>query len=209
MSKLETNTIDNISGSSTLTIGSTNTSAISVGSPISNGLTLSDNILFDTASKGIYLGVTSATASNLLDDYEEGTWTPTYVSGLGSFGSITYLVQSGYYTKIGRIVQITFNIATNAITVGTASADVRLSGLPFSISSSGATGGAAVFGTAWGGDNPSFVALENGNSFLNLNYRTTSNGNLTASDVNDLSTGSNANKVLGSFTYQTAQQQRR
>jgi hypothetical protein len=44
------------------------------------GLTLSDNILFDTASKGIYLGVTSATASNLLDDYEEGTWTPTVTS---------------------------------------------------------------------------------------------------------------------------------
>ena len=40
---------------------------------LSSGLTLSDNILFDTASKGIYLGVTSATASNLLDDYEEGT----------------------------------------------------------------------------------------------------------------------------------------
>jgi hypothetical protein len=204
MSKLETNTIDTVSGSSTLTIGSTNTSAISVGSPISNGLTLSDNILFDTASKGIYLGVTSATAANLLDDYEEGTWTPTYVSGLGSFGSITYLGQSGYYTKIGRIVQITFNISTNAITVGTASADVRISGLPFSISSSGATGGAAVFGTAWGGDNPSFVALESGNSYLNLNYRTTSNGNLTASDVSDLSTGSNANKILASFTYQTA-----
>jgi len=204
MSKLETNTIDNISGSSTLTIGDSNTTTISVGSPISNGLTLSDNILFDTASKGIYLGVTSATAANLLDDYEEGTWTPTYVSGLGSFGSITYLGQSGYYTKIGRIVQITFIISTNAITVGTASADVRISGLPFSISSSGVTSGASVFGTAWGGDNPSFVALESGNSYLNLNYRTTSNGNLTASDVSDLSTGSNANKILASFTYQTA-----
>ena len=103
MSKLETNTIDNISGSSTLTIGSTNTSAISVGSPISNGLTLSDNILFDTASKGIYLGVTTATATNLLDDYEEGTWTPTAYSG------ITGLSVNGSqntYTKVGRLVTV-------------------------------------------------------------------------------------------------------
>jgi hypothetical protein len=153
-------------------------------------------------SGGIYIGGT--TSANYLDDYEEGTWTPTYVSGIGSFTSITYLSQSGYYTKIGRIVQVTFVISTNAITQGTANADIRISGLPFSISSSGVTSGAAVFGTAWGGENPSFVALENGNNYLNLNYRTTSSGNLIATDVNDLSIGSNANKILGSFTYQTA-----
>jgi len=203
MSELKVNKISPRSGTDVTLGDSGDTFTLGSGANIA-GLTLSDNILFDTASKGIYLGVTSATASNLLDDYEEGTWTPAYVSGLGSFGSITYLGQSGYYTKIGRIVQITFVISTNAITVGTASADVRISGLPFSISSSGVTSGAAVFGTAWGGDNPSFVALESGNSYLNLNYRTTSNGNLTASDVSDLSTGSNANKILASFTYQTA-----
>jgi hypothetical protein len=57
--------------------------AISVASGASltsPGLTLSDNILFNAASKGIYLGVTTATASNLLDDYEEGTCTPAYSS---------------------------------------------------------------------------------------------------------------------------------
>ena len=44
---------------------------------IGKGLgTIDDNIVFGTASKGIYLGVTTATASNLLDDYEEGTFTP-------------------------------------------------------------------------------------------------------------------------------------
>ena len=105
MSKLETNTIDNISGSSTLTIGSTNTSAISVGSPISNGLTLKDNILFDTASKGIYLGVTSATASNLLDDYEEGTWTPVVDTANGFSTGITS-TSNAKYVKIGNIVNV-------------------------------------------------------------------------------------------------------
>jgi|TARA_R100000479_G_C6296488_1_gene168572 hypothetical protein len=125
MSKLETNTIDNISGSSTLTIGSTNTSAISVGSPISNGLTLSDNILFDTASKGIYLGVTTATATNLLDDYEEGTWTPTAYSG------ITGLSVNGSqntYTKVGRLVTVYCEI--NSFT-GKGSGTLQIGGLPF------------------------------------------------------------------------------
>ena len=55
------------------------------------------NISFPQAGAGIYLGVTAGTASNLLDDYEEGTWTPVSGGGNGS---------TAYYTKIGRLVQI-------------------------------------------------------------------------------------------------------
>ena len=66
-------------------LGSGSFSNITGVGTLSSGLTLSDNILFDTASKGIYLGTTSATASNLLDDYEEGTWTPA-VTGETGFG---------------------------------------------------------------------------------------------------------------------------
>jgi hypothetical protein len=78
MSELKVNKISPRSGTD-VTLGDSG-DAISVASGASltsPGLTLSDNILFNAASKGIYLGVTSATASNLLDDYEEGTWTPT------------------------------------------------------------------------------------------------------------------------------------
>ena len=49
---------------------------------------------------GIYLGVSSATASNLLNDYEYGTWTPTTNTGQGL--SIT----DAHYTKIGKMVLI-------------------------------------------------------------------------------------------------------
>ena len=35
--------------------------------------TLDDNITFSTAGKGVHLGVTSATSSNLMDDYEEAS----------------------------------------------------------------------------------------------------------------------------------------
>ena len=136
MSKLETNTIDNISGSSTLTIGSTNTSAISVGSPISNGLTLKDNILFDTASKGIYLGVTSATASNLLDDYEEGTWTPVITSG-GNTLTVSGGTQFYKYIKVGKMCSLFYNAGNVTVSGTAASGDQRITGLPFQ----GATGG--------------------------------------------------------------------
>ena len=66
----------------------------------------SGNWLPAATDHGIYLGVNSATAANLLDDYEEGTYTPTVggASG-GSFGlsSGSDLLQ---YTKVGRIVHI-------------------------------------------------------------------------------------------------------
>jgi hypothetical protein len=63
------------------------------------------NILFGTASKGVYLGVTSATAANLLDDYEEGTFTPTL---LGSSSNPVISAGSfvGHYRKVGDVVFI-------------------------------------------------------------------------------------------------------
>ena len=132
MSKLETNTIDTVSGTTNLTIGSTNSSTISVGSPISNGLTLSDNILFDTASKGIYLGVTSATASNLLDDYEEGTWNPD-VYNVSSNNS-TWSLKVGRYLKIGD--QVTCWFLCDSGNSGTSGSGLTVGGLPFTIGSS-------------------------------------------------------------------------
>jgi hypothetical protein len=75
MSELKVNKISPRSGTDVTLGDSGDTFTLGSGANIA-GLTLSDNILFDTASKGIYLGVTSATASNLLNDYEFGTWTP-------------------------------------------------------------------------------------------------------------------------------------
>src|SRR6056300_51299 len=59
-----------------------------------------NNLLPASASAGIYLGVNSATAANLLDDYEEGTWTPSITGATG----VTNL--TGSYTKVGNLVTI-------------------------------------------------------------------------------------------------------
>jgi hypothetical protein len=86
------------------------------------------NLVFETAAKGIYLGVTSATASNLLDDYEEGDWTPTFISNSGA--SIYSGSSVGKYTKIGRAVTISARFPNTHALSGTTSY-LRLSGLPF------------------------------------------------------------------------------
>jgi hypothetical protein len=62
-------------------------------------------------SGGVYLGGT--VAANYLDDYEEGTWTPT-ISVLGS-GSVTISVAYGTYTKVGTLVNIEGYIDLSAI----------------------------------------------------------------------------------------------
>ena len=72
-------------------------------------------------------------ASNALDDYEEGTWTPTFF-GSSTAGTYTYTTSgnSPYanYTKIGRTV--TLQVMLNNITESSAgSGDVFVGGLPF------------------------------------------------------------------------------
>ena len=133
MSKIEVDAIEPQSGT-TLTIGASGDSVTlgSGASLTSPGLTLSDNILFNTASKGIYLGVTSATASNLLEDYEEGTFTPT-IEGSSSPGTHTYGLQLGKYTKVGNKVTIQLQVNWSSGTgSGTA---MYVKGLPFTQSS--------------------------------------------------------------------------
>jgi len=86
---------------------------------------VTDNILLTASSKGIYLGVTSATASNLLDDYEEGTFTPGY--NQSSANNVTL----GKYTKIGNMVIVNIRLAVQQ--TGSTTALGKLTGLPFTI----------------------------------------------------------------------------
>jgi hypothetical protein len=66
-------------------------------------------------------------ATNALNDYEEGTFTPTIV-GVTTAGTGTYITQTGRYTKIGNCVRVEININWTAHT-GTGA--MRISGLPF------------------------------------------------------------------------------
>lgn len=90
----------------------------------------------------------SSTDVNTLDDYEEGTWTPS----IG--GTATYTIQSGSYTKIGNKVFIEGRLTINLVGTGSVS---TISGLPFTVSSSEPSGGCKV--TYWQNAASSFVFL--------------------------------------------------
>jgi hypothetical protein len=80
------------------------------------------------AGAGIQFNGDTADA-NSLDDYEEGIWTPT-LSGAG--GDATYLsgYRNGWYTKIGRVVNIAWFISFSKNTL---SGTLRLTNLPFAL----------------------------------------------------------------------------
>ena len=87
------------------------------------------DITFKTADKGVNLGVTSGAASNLLHDYEEGTWTAA-LSGTGSSSGQGYDNQTMQYTKVGRMVYITGTLDMSS--KGTLGGDyIKITGLPF------------------------------------------------------------------------------
>jgi len=93
-----------------------------------------EKIRFQPAGGISFNGDTAA--ANALDDYEEGTWTPSFTSGV-SGGS--YSVQSGNYTKVGRLVMISCRIDGNGLS---ATADnLLIGGLPFTSVSSNTAGG--------------------------------------------------------------------
>ena len=85
-------------------------------------LTLTTGNLIVASGQGIDFSATSSGSgtmtSELLSDYEEGTWTPA--PGSGTFSSAT-----GRYTKVGQLVTVHFNI-----TVGTGGA-ANMTGAPF------------------------------------------------------------------------------
>tara|TARA_R100000234_G_scaffold44281_1_gene26351 strand:- start:361 stop:1137 length:777 start_codon:yes stop_codon:yes gene_type:complete len=91
-------------------------------------LNSSGNIVLPSSNAGIHLGVTSATASNLLDDYEEGTFTPDVKN---QSSSSTFSVRIGNYVKIGRLVLAHFYC--DGGNTGTAGSNLVISGLPFTV----------------------------------------------------------------------------
>jgi len=102
------------------------------------GRTLTLQGATDSAGTGIAFPATQSASSdvNTLDDYEEGTWTPTVTSGSGT---ITTLTTAGQYRKIGSLVvlQFQYNITNN----GTGSGYISITNLPFS-GSANTSGGA-------------------------------------------------------------------
>ena len=103
-------------------------------------------------------GSASGSASAILDDYEEGTWTPTlYYSGSGS---ATLSEALGNYTKIGREIHVLITMTVSA--QGSGSGNAYIGGFPFT---SGSFSGGRINGTL-----TYITGFSNLNSQLNIYF---------------------------------------
>ena len=178
---LKVDNIQNASGTAAMAIdGSGN---ITIPQAVT-GMTLSDNIVFNTANKGIHLGVTSAQSTNLLNDYETGTFTPSWN------GYPSPHATAGSYTKIGRQVVVYAELVTANVND---TSEVQIDNLPFTIS--GNRGG----GLVW----------HNRTSLYAFDLLTVMNANTTGCKLNTVTGSSNVVGVkyvdsgeptLGGFT---------
>jgi hypothetical protein len=102
---------------------SINASQIQTPITLPGDVTLSTgNLVIGTSGKGIDFSATPGTGtSELLADYERGTWTPTG-------NNITYTAASGIYVKVGALVTLYYSV-TFPVTVDVNQA--RLGGLPY------------------------------------------------------------------------------
>jgi len=86
-------------------------------------------------------GNASGMTSELLNDYETGTWTPT----VNGWTSVTYITRQGVYTKVGNLVTAWVYLQFSGTNGAT---NVTISGLPFGVSDGGGTyarGGAPTY----------------------------------------------------------------
>ena len=135
-----------------------------------------------SSGTGIAFPATQSASSdaNTLDDYEEGTWTPTDGSGAG----LTFSATSGncLYTKIGRLVTVSFVIVYPTTA---SSATNQINGLPFTASNTSNN----VFGGS-----PSWTTLGTGMTFM-------INGNQSTFNVYNFSGSTLTNVNLTGVVY--------
>ena len=117
---------------------------------------------------GITFPATQSASSdaNTLDDYEEGTWTPTFAFGGGTTG-VTYSTNVGTYIKVGRLVTLwCYLVLTNK---GSSTGAAVIRGMPFAQSMT----------YAYGGGNSQFYG-----NFASLGNGIIGDGNNGATEIN-------------------------
>ena len=141
----------------------------------------------------------SGSTSEVLDNYEEGTWTPTVNNG---FSGISYVIQRGWYVRIGDLIHVSFFLRFNATG---ASTHMKFSGLPIvaaNLSPAYSSGGNVTFTNIPGIDSSSNAGNQSiwlgGNSSI---FELFSNGNSSSATG---SGGFSNKEIYGVITYRVA-----
>lgn len=138
--------------------------------------------------------------ANVLDDYEEGTWTPGVTFATPGNLAVAYSTQNGRYTRIGRLVLAYFSCITSSFTHSTASGAFTITGLPFTINATLAPVGCLyVGGYTWTPVDDLVMRGAGGGTVMTL-YKSSSGAAPAQASVTHFPTGAAVN-MQGSIMY--------
>jgi hypothetical protein len=160
---------------------------------------LAGNLVIGTSGKGIDFSATPGTGtSELLADYEEGTWTPSIAN---SFNNYTHTIQVGRYTKVGNLVTVEFTLAWTTTNAGALTFFIE--GLPFTpvtLTNYASAGSLGVINNLT--NTNQIVCQVESNSAQAKFYARVSGSAATALASSNWNTAGTANQVSGTITYQ-------
>lgn len=117
------------------------------------------------ANGGVYLGGTGA--ANLLDDYEEGTWSPVISDATSGGNTGTSTVTYATYTKVGNLVHLKARLL-NMDTTGMGSGNIYVQGVPFAADGDGDGVASMSYFTAAANSLGIVPSIDNGASHIKL-----------------------------------------
>jgi hypothetical protein len=129
-----------VAGTTTLTLPATSGTVALTASPTFTGQATIPTINLTGGQITFPATAVPSADANTLDDYEEGTFTPSIVGGTTA-GTASYTVAQGYYTKIGNRVFLQCYINWSS---GTGTGSLLIGNLPFTSSSSSSSQGGFV-----------------------------------------------------------------
>jgi hypothetical protein len=139
------------------------------------------------SGSGISFPATQSASSNVntLDDYEEGTWTPT-----SSTGGWTFSIDDAQYVKIGKQVSVWASISNTGSGNGS---QIVIGGLPFSVPAN--CYAVSVFDTGGNSKTGSYIRANSGGTLAYAWYVSTSRQSLLGTDI------SGSSYILFNWTY--------
>jgi hypothetical protein len=156
------------------------------------------NLIQGTAAKGINFTANTPAAgmtSQLLNWYEEGTWTPALAFGGASTG-ITYNAQAGTYTRIGRLVHCFARLSLSS--KGSAAGSATITGLPFTSASGDASNGGVMTPSLYS----NMASLTGLSGYVGASSTTINLGNDGATDTNGINATNFTNSTTIYFSVQ-------
>lgn len=197
-----------VQGGSTVQVSVANLTA---GRAVSaSSVSVTGNVVISTSGQGIDFaataGPTSGTmTSELLDDYEEGTWTPTLGAEVAGNLSVAYSVRLGTYTKVGRLVTASCRMVTSSFTHTTAADDAQIQGLPFAartLTNMRTVGSLALFGANKAGFTQVNTQIDNASSSASFVATGVAGGSISSVKITEIASGGTP-FVIATMVYET------